>query len=131
MCQEARGTETKPGKGGTEILKKNLLTNSTRCAIMSMSRGEPRLRQLPRTVETDTKQSPQESRLLGSVVRALAGAGTRQRSEPVTEIIKKVRNFLRKPLDKFKSMCYNKYVIKRSHLLKSRKELILWLLSRR
>ena len=40
MCQEARVTETKPGNGGTEILKKNLLTNGTRCAIMSMSRGE-------------------------------------------------------------------------------------------
>jgi len=40
----------------------------------------------------------------------------------------KFQKKLKFPLDKLYKVCYNLNVIKRSHLLKSRKELILWLM---
>ena len=41
MCQEARATETKPGKGGTEILKKPLDKRYKMCYNEYVKRGTP------------------------------------------------------------------------------------------
>jgi hypothetical protein len=78
-----------------------------------MSGGEHRQRKLLRTVETDTMRWTSIDPPKRAVVRCEAGAGTRQRSESVAGIMKKVRNFFRKPLDKLNKMCYNTSVLKR------------------
>ena len=64
-------------------------------------------------------------------VRLTAGHRNKPEKWRVAEIMKKVRNFFRKPLDKPNKVCYNLNVIKGRKTLKTRKELILWLLLRR
>ena len=96
--------------------QKNLLTNSTKCGIMKPSRGEPRRRkhQALWTTETEANCQPiaMKSISLGEAiqgaVRLMAGNRNKPEKWRVAEIMKKVRNFFRKPLDKPLKVWYNK-----------------------
>jgi len=83
-----------------EKKSKNPLTRGTKCDIIRMSRGKA-ARGCADTNDVNGKQKPRSF------------------------LSEKSCKFFQKPLDNPPKVCYNKYVIKRSHLLKSRKGLIL------
>ena len=73
MCQEARATETKPGNGGTEILKKPLDKRHKMCYNEYVRWGTPTAKTTKNRGNRHDAKCIQESRLLGSAVRLRSG----------------------------------------------------------